>query len=81
MLSATWFLRAELATLSRSRSGAQIRDQQSPGEAVRVPSGSSVGVDQTFSRGQMKLSARSYSFGVVVKGSELGVTIVVHPEG
>ena len=81
MLSAAWFLRAELATLSRSRSGAQIRDQQSPGEAVRVPSGSSAGVDQTFSRVQMKLSARSYSFGVVVKGSELGVTIVVHPEG
>lgn len=68
MLSAAWFLRAELATLSRSRSGTQLRD---PGEAMRVPSGSSVGVEQTCSRVPMKLSAGSYSFGVVVKGSDL----------
>ena len=40
-----------------------------------------MGVDQTCSRVQMKLSAGSYSCRVVVKGSELGVTTVVHSEG
>lgn len=61
--------------------GSTQRDQQSPGEAVGVLSGCSVGVHQTCSRVHMKLSTGSYSFGVVAKSSELGVIIVLHSEG